>query len=75
VIALGAVLAVVASAINAVLRDSSAGGWFMYAPNSNGLLTGESTGHGVVLREAAVWLGAICVWLAAGWRVYRNRDE
>ena len=74
-VALGAALAVLASAINALLRDSSDGGWFMYAPNSNGLLTSDSGGHGAVLRESAVWLAAIGLWLAIGWRLFKTPGE
>jgi hypothetical protein len=74
-IALGAALTVLAAAINALLRDSPDGGWFMYAPNSNTLLTSNPGGRGVVLRESAVWLAAIGLWLAIAWRVFKSSGE
>ena len=58
-VALGAGLAVVASALAARLNGPSDGGWFMYSPNSTSLYSASSGGS--TFRSAAVWLAAIAV--------------
>ena len=69
-IALGAGLAVVASAVTARLNGSLDGGWFMYSPNSTSLYSASSSGSTV--RTAAVWLAAIAIWFGVSWRLFRS---
>jgi len=69
-IALGAALAVVASAGSARLNGPSDGGWFMYSPNSTSLYSASSSGSPV--RTAAVWLTAIAIWFGVSWRLFRS---
>ena len=69
-IALGAGLAVVASAVAAGLNGPPDGGWFMYSPNSTSLYSASSSGGTV--RTAAVWLVAIAIWFGVSWRLFRS---
>ena len=69
-IALGAGLAVVASAVAAKWNGSADGGWFMYSQDS---LYYASSG-GSPFRTAAVWLVAIGIWFVVSWRLFRS-DE
>jgi len=71
-VALGAGLAVVASAIVARLNGPADGGWFMYSPNATSLYSASSSGG--TLRAAAVWLAAVAVWFGGSWRLFRS-DE
>jgi hypothetical protein len=71
-IALGAGLAVVASAVATRLNAPSDGGWFMYSPNSTSLYSASSSER--TLSTAAVWLGAIAIWFGVSWRLFRS-DE
>lgn len=69
-IALGAGLAVVASAVAAKLNGPSDGGWFMYSPNSTSLYSASSSAS--TFRMAAVWLVAIAIWFGVSWRLFRS---
>lgn len=69
-IALGAGLAVVASAVTARLNGSLDGGWFMYSPNSTSPYSASSSGS--TFRTAAVWLAAIAIWFGVSWRLFRS---
>lgn len=69
-IAIGAGLAVVASAIVAQLNRSADGGWFMYSPNSTTLYSASSSGG--TLRTAAVWLVAVAIWFGISFRLFRS---
>ncbi len=69
-IALGAGLAVVASAVAARLNGPADGGWFMYSPNSTSLYSASSSGSTV--RTAAVWLAAVALWFGVSWRLFRS---
>ena len=69
-VALGAGLAVVASAIVARLNGPADGGWFMYSPNSTTLYSPSSGGSTV--RTAAVWLGAVAIWFGISFRLFRS---
>jgi hypothetical protein len=69
-VALGAGLAVVASAVAARLNGPSDGGWFMYSPNSTSLYSASSSGS--TLRTAAIWLGAVAIWFGLSWRLFRS---
>ncbi len=69
-IALGAGLAVVASAVVARLNGPPDGGWFMYSPNSTNLYS--TTSSGSTIRTAAVWLAAIAIWFGVSWRLFRS---
>ena len=68
--ALGAGLAVVASAVVARLNGPSDGGWFMYSPNSTSLYSASSSGS--PLGSAAVWLAAVVIWFGVSWRLFRS---
>ena len=68
-IALGAALAVLASAVTARLNGSPDGGWFMYSPNSTSLYSASSSSS--TFRSAAVWLTAIAIWFGVSWRLFR----
>lgn len=72
-IALAAALAVVASAALAEWRGSDDGGWFMYSPNSTEFYTPSSGGSSV--RTVLVWLGAVAVWFAVSWRLFRSDED
>lgn len=67
IVALGLGLGVLAGTVNGLIDGGLNGGWFNYAPN-NGLALGIG-GRLAIVRQAAVWLGAIGVWLVAGWRL------
>ncbi len=69
-VALGAGLAVVASAIVARLNGPADGGWFMYSPNSTNLYNASSRGS--TLGAAAVWLTAVGIWFGVSWRLFRS---
>ena len=69
-IALGAGLAVVASAVAVRLNGPSDGGWFMYSPNSTSHYSALSSGS--TFRTAAVWLAAIAIWFGVSWRLFRS---
>ena len=69
-VALGAGLAVVASAVAARLNGPSDGGWFMYSPDSTSLYSASSSGS--TIRTAAVWLAAIAIWFGVSWRLFRS---
>ncbi|MBI4936403.1 MAG: hypothetical protein HY828_21195 [Actinobacteria bacterium] len=69
-VALGAGLAVVASAVAARLNGPSDGGWFMYSQNSTTLYSASSNGS--TLRTVAIWLGAIAIWFGLSWRLFRS---
>jgi hypothetical protein len=69
-IAIGAGLAVVASAIVARLNGSADGGWFMYSPNSTTVYNASSSGS--TLRAAAVWLAAVAIWFCISFRLFRS---
>ena len=69
-VALGAGLAVVASAVVTQLNGPSDGGWFMYSPNSTNLYSAASSGS--TLSTAAVWLAAVVIWFAVSWRLLRS---
>ena len=72
-IALGAGLAVVASAVTARLNGSLDGGWFMYSPNSpNSPSLYSASSSGSTVRTAAVWLAAIAIWFGVSWRLFRS---
>lgn len=73
VVAFGAVCWAVASSVNKwLVVRSGDGGWFDYAPN-NGVAYSLSSGW--ILRELAIWLIAIVVWVVIGLRVLRRSDE
>jgi hypothetical protein len=69
-VALGAALAVIASAVAAWLNGPSNGGWFMYSPNSTSLYSVSSSGG--TFRTAAVWLAAVGIWVGVCWRLFRS---
>jgi hypothetical protein len=69
-VALGAGLAVVASALAARLNGPSDGGWFMYSPNSTSFYGASSSGR--TFRTAAVWLTAVVIWFGVSWRLFRS---
>ena len=69
-VALGAGLAVVASAVAAWLNGPADGGWFMYSPNSTSLYNASSSGS--TFRTAAVWLAAVVIWFGVSWRLFRS---
>jgi hypothetical protein len=71
-IALGAGLAVAASAVVSWMNGPSDGGWFMYSPNSTTLYDASTSGD--TLRTAAVWLVAVGIWFGVSWRLFRS-DE
>ncbi len=73
-LALAAVLGVVARTACDLLLDSSDGGWFMYQPNANALMS-PSASDGDPLRAAVVWLIAIALWLGISWRLFRTKSE
>jgi hypothetical protein len=73
-LALAAVLGVAARTASDLLLDSSDGGWFMYQPNANALMS-PSTSDGDSLRAAVVWLIAIALWLGVSWRLFRTKSE
>ena len=73
-LALAAVLAVAARTTCDLLMDSSDGGWFMYQPNANALMS-PSTSDGDSLRAGFVWLVAIALWLGISWRLFRTKSE
>lgn len=73
-LALAAVLGVAARTACDLLLDSSDGGWFMYQPNANALMS-PSTSDGDSIRAAVVWLIAIAVWLGISWRLFRTKSE
>ena len=70
-VALGAALAVFASAVSARLKDSSDGGWFMYAPESTSFYSGASSGS--TFGKAAIWLATIAIWFGVSWRLFRSK--
>lgn len=72
VVASGLALAVVAMTANRLLADGD-GGWFAYAPNT--ALTFSPSSDGPIWREAAVWLGAIAVWLGLSLWLYRRPPD
>ena len=69
-VALGAGLAVVASAVAARLNGPLDGGWFMYSPNSSSLYRASSSGS--TFRTAAVWLAAAGIWFGVSWRLFQS---
>lgn len=72
-VALGAVCIVIGVAVNRVWNETSAGGWFMYAPNSDvGLEPSSHTGSTV--RSLGVWFVVIGVWTAVAFRMYRSTE-
>ena len=73
-LALAAVLGVAARTACDLLLDSSDGGWFMYQPNANALMS-PSASDGDSLRAAVVWLIAIAVWLGISWRLFRTKSD
>jgi hypothetical protein len=73
-LALAAVLGVAARTACDLLLDSSDGGWFMYQPNANALMS-PSASDGDSLRVAVVWLIAIALWLGISWRLFRTKSE
>lgn len=73
-LALAAVLGVAARTASDLLLDSSDGGWFMYQPNANALMS-PSASDGDSLRAAVVWLIAIALWLGVSWRLFRTKSE
>lgn len=73
-LALAAVLGVVAQTACDLLLDSPDGGWFMYQPNANALMS-PSSSDGDSLRAAFVWLIAIALWLGISWRLFRTKSE
>ncbi len=68
-VALGAAWTIVASAVVAKLNGPSAGGWFMYAPNSTSLLSASDR---TPLSSGAVWLTAVAIWFVVSWRLFRS---
>ncbi len=68
VVATGVALAVAAVTVNRLLADT-AGGWFVYAPDTGPIFPDRD---GVVWREAAVWLVAIAVWSGLALWLYRR---
>jgi hypothetical protein len=73
-LALAAVLGVAARTASDLFLDSSDGGWFMYQPNANALMS-PSSSDGDSLRAAVVWLIAIALWLGVSWRLFRTKSE
>ncbi len=73
-LALAAALGVAARTACDLLLDSSDGGWFMYQPNANALMS-PSTSDGDSFRAAVVWLIAIALWLGISWRLFRTKSE
>ena len=71
-LALAAVLGVAARTACDLLLDSSDGGWFMYQPNANALMSPSTSDS---LRAAVVWLIAIALWLGISWRLFRTKSE
>ena len=71
-VALGAALAIVASAAVSKMNGPADGGWFMYSPNSTTMYSSSSDSS--VLRTAAAWLAAVAVWFFISWRMFRS-DE
>jgi hypothetical protein len=69
-VALGAGLAVVASAVVTRLNGPSDGGWFMYSPNSTSLYSASTNGS--TFRTAVAWLAAIVIWFGVSWRLFRS---
>lgn len=72
-LALAAVLAVAARTACDLLLDSPDGGWFMYQPNANALMS-PSTSDKDSLRAGVVWLIAIALWLGISWRLFRAKS-
>lgn len=59
VVAWGATTAIAAITLNRLLADTD-GGWFAYAPNT--AVTFAPGHNSTILREGAVWLGAVLAW-------------
>ena len=70
-VALGAALAIVASAAVSKMNGPADGGWFMY---SHSTTMYSSSSDSSVLRTAAAWLAAVAVWFFISWRMFRS-DE
>ena len=73
-LALAAALGVAARTACDLLLGSSDGGWFMYQPNANALMS-PSASDGDSLRAAIVWLIAIALWLGISWRLFWTKSE
>jgi hypothetical protein len=72
VVAIGAIAIVVARTLVDWWFMQPDDGWFMEAPNSSVLYSpGPSSGDRI--GTAAVWIGAIGIWLALSWRILSDR--
>jgi hypothetical protein len=73
-VASAAVLVVVAAGMNRLLASPPDGGWFMYTPDTEPVFSTASSSDARVLREGAVWLGAVALWFSISWWLFRKRD-
>ena len=72
--AVAVTLALMAFAVNRLLRTETPGGWFVYESNSEPMYSPTSS-DGEKLREAAVWLAAISLWFTMSWQLFRHRQD
>ena len=63
--------AVIATAVNAMLAPSLAGGWVAYQVNDQPIISSSSS-DGDILRAAGVWLLAVGAWLLFSWWLLRE---
>ena len=66
------VVAVVAAAVDRLLVNDPAGGWFMYSPGTEPSFW-PSSWDGDVLRTPVIWLAAVGLWFGFSWWLFRNR--
>ena len=71
VVAFGILLAVAAVTVNRLL-DNPDGGWFAYAPNTG---VRFPSGTEPTWRRAAVWIGAVGIWVVSSLYLLRTGSE
>jgi hypothetical protein len=76
VVALGAALTVVATAVTGlIVAPPETGDWFMYSSDNTTTPFTPAQDRGHIALMAIVWLIAVGAWLFVAWRMFRARSS